>query len=369
MIKFLDLQAINERYRAAFGAALNQVLDSGWFIMGKSVQQFEQSFAAYCGTKHCIGVANGLDALILILEGYKALGVFQEGDEVIVPGNTYIATILAISKAGMKPVLAEPGANGFLLDPAQLEPHIGPRTKAIMPVHLYGQLCDMEGINAIAAKHQLKVIEDSAQSHGAVQGGKRSGALGDASGFSFYPGKNLGALGDAGAVTTNDHELAQTILALRNYGSHKKYYNIYKGINSRLDELQAAFLQIKLADLDGDNQRRREIAAYYDAGITSAHVTKPLIPAEPESHVWHLYVVRVKDREAFVAHLEQAGIQTVIHYPVPPTRQEAYTELSHLELPLSEAIHREVVSLPISNVMSDEQAAEVVAAVNRYQAS
>lgn len=369
MIKFLDLQAVNNRYRDAFGAALNKVLDSGWFIMGQSVQKFEQEFAAFCGTKHCIGVGNGLDALILILEGYKAMGLMAEGSEVVVPGNTYIATILAISKAGMKPVLVEPDPRTFLLDPTQIEQHITPNTKAIMPVHLYGRLCNMEAINTVAAKHGLKVIEDSAQSHGAMLEGKRSGALGNASGFSFYPGKNLGALGDAGAITTNDDELAQIITALRNYGSHKKYYNLYKGMNSRLDELQAAFLSIKLEDLDRDNQRRREIAAYYAAHITNPDVVLPAHPPQAEAHVWHLYVVRVKNRQQFVAHLETEGIQTVIHYPVPPTQQAAYGELAGLNLPHTEAIHREVVSLPISNVMSNEDAAYVADAVNRYQAS
>ena len=367
MIKFLDLAEINNRHRSEFMKALEGVLDSGWFIMGTQLREFEQEFAAYCGTQHCIGVANGLDALILILEGYKALGLFATGDEVIVPGNTYIATILAISKAGLKPVLAEPDAEGFLLGGANLEQHITSRTKAIMPVHLYGQLCDMGAICAVAKKHGLKVIEDSAQSHGAIRGGRRSGALGDASGFSFYPGKNLGALGDAGAVTTNDAELATTIMALRNYGSHKKYYNTYKGLNSRLDELQAAFLRIKLRTLDADNEHRRKIAAFYNQHLSNAYVRIPHLPSRREEHVWHLYVVRVEDRDRFAAYLEAEGIQTVIHYPVPPTQQVAYEELAALQLPLTEAIHREVISLPISNVMSMEDAARVAEVVNRYQ--
>ena len=369
MIKFLDLQGINERYRAPFGEALNAVLDSGWFIMGNRLRRFEEDFAKFCGTGHCIGVANGLDALILILEGYKALGVFADGDEVIVPGNTYIATILAISRAGMKPVLCEPDPATFLLDPQRMAQHITPRTRAVMPVHLYGRLCDMEAINALAAQHGLKVIEDSAQSHGAIGDGKRSGALGDASGFSFYPGKNLGALGDGGAVTTDDAELANVITALRNYGSHKKYYNTYKGLNSRLDELQAAFLSIKLKDLDADNEQRRVIARFYEERISNPAVRKPELPAQSAEHVWHLYVVRVAQRDAFAAHLEAEGIQTVIHYPVSPTQQVAYEELSALELPLTEAIHREVISLPISNIMSLEDAARVADAVNRYQPS
>jgi dTDP-4-amino-4,6-dideoxygalactose transaminase len=369
MVKFLDLQQINARHRRQFHDALDAVLDSGWFILGKAVQTFEHSFADYCGVKHCIGVGNGLDALILILEGYKALGLMAEGDEVIVPGNTYIATILAISKAGMKPVLAEPDPSTFLLDPQQIEAHITPRTTAIMPVHLYGQLCDMDAINAIAVQHGLKVIEDSAQSQGALRGGKRSGALGDASGFSFYPGKNLGALGDAGAVTTDDDALAQTITALRNYGSHRKYYNLYKGFNSRLDELQAAFLSVKLRHLDGDNERRRAVAAQYAANMRNPAVQLPRMPADAAAHIWHLYVVRVRNREHFTAYLEGQGIQTVIHYPVPPMQQVAYEELAALKLPHTEAIHREVVSLPISNVMSDGEIAKVIAAVNGYNPS
>ena len=239
MIKFLDLKKINEQFHTEFIEAFNTVLESGWFILGKEVKEFEDKFASFCDVKHCIGVANGLDALILILEGYKQMGIMQDGDEVIVPSNTYIASILAISKAGLTPVLAEPDINTYLLNPAVIEEKISSRTRAIMPVHLYGQLCDMDAINSLAKKNNLKVIEDSAQSQGAVYKGKRSGNLGHASGFSFYPGKNLGALGDAGAITTNDDELAATLKALRNYGSHIKYQNLYKGINSRLDEMQA----------------------------------------------------------------------------------------------------------------------------------
>lgn len=369
MVKFLDLKQINNQYRDELMAQLGEVLDSGWFIMGQKLAEFEKLFAAYCGSSHCIGVANGLDALILILEGYKTMKIFAEGDEVIVPGNTYIATILAISKAGLKPVLVEPDPKTFLIDPENIAKHITPRTRAIMPVHLYGQLCDMQRINAIAAEHNLKVIEDSAQSHGAILDGRRSGALGDASGFSFYPGKNLGALGDAGAVTTNDAELAKTIFALRNYGSHKKYYNLYKGCNSRLDELQAAFLTIKLRNLDSDNQKRRVIAEQYNQQIQNTHVTLPALPDNSENHVWHLYVVRVKNRAEFTEYLEKEGVQTVIHYPVPPMQQVAYEELSDLQLPVTEAIHREVVSLPISNVMSQDEAAQVAEVVNRYKPS
>jgi dTDP-4-amino-4,6-dideoxygalactose transaminase len=367
MIKVLDLQQINNRHRQEYMQALEAVLDSGWFIMGTRLQQFEQEFAAFCGTKHCIGVANGLDALILIMEAYREMGLFAEGDEVIVPGNTYIASILAIFRAGLKPVLVEPDNHTFLLDPDAIEAHITPRTRAIMPVHLYGRLCDMPAINAIAQKHGLKVIEDSAQSQGAMLNGKRSGALGDASGFSFYPGKNLGALGDAGAITTNDEALAAVLSAIRNYGSEKKYYNKYKGLNSRLDELQAAFLSVKLKGLDTSNERRRAIAAMYGAGIRNPLITLPSAPPLRESHIWHVYVVRVADRDRFQQYLADAGVQTVIHYPVPPTQQEGYPELQGLQLPLTEAIHREVISLPISEVMPDEDVQEVIRIINAYK--
>jgi len=367
MIKFLDLQQINNRYREEYMQALGAVLDSGWFIMGTRLQQFEQEFAAFCGTKHCIGVANGLDALILIMEAYREMGLFAEGDEVIVPGNTYIASILAVFRAGLKPVLVEPDNDTFLLDPAAIEAHISPRTRAIMPVHLYGRLCDMDAINAIARKHELKVIEDSAQSQGGQLKGKRSGALGDASGFSFYPGKNLGALGDAGAITTNDDALAAVLSAIRNYGSEKKYYNKYKGLNSRLDELQAAFLSVKLKGLDAGNERRRAIAAIYGEGIRNPLITLPSAPPARESHVWHVYVVRTANREHFQQYLTEAGVQTVIHYPVPPTQQEGYPELQGLQLPITEAIHREVISIPISEVMPDEAVQEVIRIINAYK--
>ncbi|MGN6567804.1 MAG: DegT/DnrJ/EryC1/StrS family aminotransferase, partial [Flavipsychrobacter sp.] len=275
MIPFLDLKAINLNYKEAFHKKLDEVLDSGWFILGNAVEQFEREFADYCGTQYCIGVGNGLDALILILEAYIELGVFKQGDEVIVPANTYIASILAISKAGLTPVLVEPSIDDYLINVALIESHITSKTKAILPVHLYGQLCDMEAINALAKKHGLIVIEDAAQAHGAIQNGKRSGNLGNAAGFSFYPGKNLGALGDAGAVTTNDAQLAEVIHALRNYGSKKKYYNDYKGVNSRLDELQAAFLSAKLKDLDKDNEKRRMIAEYYLKNISNDKIALP----------------------------------------------------------------------------------------------
>jgi dTDP-4-amino-4,6-dideoxygalactose transaminase len=365
MIPFLDLKKINDKYAASASEALTNVMDAGWYILGKNVTAFETEFAQYCGTKHCIGVANGLDALILIIEAYKELGLFSNGDEVLVPSNTYIASILAISKAGLTPVLVEPSLDDYLLHPALLEEKITARTKAILPVHLYGQLCDMDRINAIAVNHNLKVIEDSAQSHGAIYNGKKSGNLSDASGFSFYPGKNLGAFGDAGAITTNDNKLAETIKALRNYGSHVKYQNLYLGINSRLDELQAAILRPKLKGLDEENERRKEIAAYYLKHITNKKIVLPECK-DVDRHVWHLFVVRVKNRDEFQQYLTRNEIQTVIHYPIPPHKQIAYQEWNNLSYPISEKIHNEVISIPISPVMSDEQISYVVEKLNSY---
>lgn len=367
MVKFLDLQQINERYRSQFHDALDAVLNSGWFIMGQALERFEQSFAAFCGVKHCIGVGNGLDALILTLDAWRELGKLQQGDEVLVPANTYIASILAVSRAGMKPVLVEPDADTFLMNPKEAEKHISAKTKAILPVHLYGQVCDMDALRALAQKHGLLILEDAAQSHGARWNGVRCGALGDAAGFSFYPGKNLGALGDAGAITTNDDALATALRALRNYGSHKKYYNSYKGFNSRLDELQAAFLDLKLPDLDEGNEQRRRIANFYRQHISNTLVRLPAMPENAQRHVWHLYVVRTNERERLAGFLKEQGIQTMIHYPVAPTQQEAYRELAELNLPLTESIHEEVLSLPISNIMTEAEAAEVAAAVNQFR--
>ncbi len=366
MIKFLDLKKINAGYKEEFMAAFERVVDSGWFILGEEVLNFEKQFAAYCGTKHCIGVANGLDALILILEAYKELGVMKAGDEVLVPSNTYIASIIAISKAGLVPVLSEPHAGTWLLDPAALESKITDRTRAIMPVHLYGQLCDMDPINKIAEKYNLKVIEDSAQSHGAVySNGKKSGNLGNASGFSFYPGKNLGALGDAGAITTNDDGLAETLKALRNYGSHVKYHNLFKSVNSRLDEVQAALLSIKLKYLAQETEQRRSAADFYLQHISNSKIILPVVRAR-EAHVWHLFSVRVKDRAAFQQYLKENNVETNIHYPVPPHRQPAYKELAHLDFPISEAIHNEIISLPISPIMTPEELQYVADVVNKY---
>lgn len=365
MIRFLDLLAINKQHKEELKQAFERVLDSGWYIMGDELKKFETEFAAYCGTKHAIGVANGLDALILIIRAYKELGVFEDGDEIIVPSNTYIASILAISANNLVPILCEPDINTYNIDPTLIEFKITAKTKAILPVHLYGQLCDMEAINAIARKYKLKVIEDSAQAHGATSNGKRAGNFGDATGFSFYPGKNLGALGDAGAITTNDDALNASIRALLNYGSHKKYENLYKGINSRLDELQAALLSVKLKTLDQETAIKRAIANRYLAEINNAKITLPQV-AEQSAHVWHLFVVRTNTREHLQQYLADNGIQTVIHYPIPPHQQEAYKEWNNLSYPISEAIHSEVLSLPLSPVLKPEEVDYVIETLNKY---
>lgn len=363
MIPFLDLKRVNAQYRQELICAAADVIDSGWYIQGEQVKAFEQEFAEYCGTKHCIGVANGLDALVLIIRAYKELGKLKDGDEVIVPANTYIASILAITENSLTPILVEPDEQTYNLDPKLIEAAITPNTKAILAVHLYGQLADMSAINSIAQKHDLLVIEDSAQAHGASFGGRKAGSWGHASGFSFYPGKNLGALGDAGAVTTNDDELAQTIRALGNYGSHKKYENIYKGVNSRLDEMQAAFLRVKLRYLDKEIEARRAVANYYLANINHKVLSLPSVTNE-ESHVWHLFVVRVKDRKKIQQYLNDKGIQTLIHYPIPPHKQKAYKELKTLVFPISEQIHDEVLSLPISPCITVESLSFIVSVAN-----
>ncbi|MBD3756366.1 MAG: DegT/DnrJ/EryC1/StrS family aminotransferase [Gammaproteobacteria bacterium] len=370
-VPFLDLKAINQQYTNDFEQAFDQVLHSGWYIQGSQCKAFEQEYADYCGTKHAIGVANGLDALNLILRAYKELGKLKEGDEVIVPANTYIASILAITENRLKPILVEPNEQTYNLNPNLIEQAINPNTKAILAVHLYGQLADMPAINAIAQKHNLLVIEDSAQSHGAQIDGRKAGNWGDASGFSFYPGKNLGALGDAGAVTTNDDELAQTVRALGNYGSHKKYENLYQGVNSRLDEIQAALLRVKLKHLDTETQRRQQIAEMYVQGIQNDKVTLPLTPnTSPltrEDCVWHLFVIRTTEREKLQTSLTEQGIQTLIHYPIAPHHQQAYQAWSNQSYPITEAIHNEVLSLPISPVMTDEQVQKVIEAINNYK--
>ncbi|MDH0304895.1 MULTISPECIES: DegT/DnrJ/EryC1/StrS family aminotransferase [unclassified Pseudomonas] len=368
MIDFLDLKAINKLDREAMLDACARVIDSGWYIAGQELSKFEEAFARYCGTKFCIGVANGLDALILTLQAWKELGRLADGDEVLVPSNTYIASILAISQNRLVPVLVEPDEVTFNICPEAAAAAVTSKTRAILAVHLYGQLADMPAINSLAEEHGLLVLEDSAQSHGASLNARKAGNWGDASGFSFYPGKNLGALGDGGAITTNDEKLAQTLFALRNYGSHEKYKNLFKGVNSRLDELQAAILSIKLTSLDQHTQRRREIAQRYLDGIENPCINLPRIGGEAtdEQHVWHLFVVRCEQREALKKHLLEHGVQTLIHYPIPPHKQSAYKEWNELSFPVSERLHEEVLSLPMGPTLSNEDADKVIAACNSF---
>ena len=361
MIKFLDLKKINERFRGEMDAAVKRVLDNGWYLLGQEIEQFEKDFAAYCGVKHCVGCANGLDALKLIIRAYG----FGPGDEIIVPANTYIASIIAISDNGCTPVLVEPKWETRLIDEDLIEAAITPRTKAIMVVHLYGRAMEMTKVWAIAKRHGLKVIEDSAQAHGAMFNGRRTGNLGDASGFSFYPGKNLGCLGDGGAVTTNDAEIAAKVRALRNYGSDVKYHFPYRGTNSRLDEIQAAWLGVKLPHLDADNARRREIAARYCAEISNPLVELPVNPND-ESMVWHVFAVTCSKRDELQKCLAENGIQTVIHYPIPPHKQPCYAEWNGRSYPVTERIHREILSLPISPVLTDDEVGEVIRVVNEF---
>ena len=361
MIKFLDLHKINERFRKETDDRIKQVLDSGWYLLGEQDKAFEKNFAAYCGAKHCIGCANGLEALSLIIKGYG----FGAGDEIIVPANTYIASILAITQNGCTPVLVEPDINTYNINPDLIEEKITSKTKAIMVVHLYGQAVQMEKIWQTAKKYNLKIIEDSAQAHGAIYQNKKTGNLGDASGFSFYPGKNLGCLGDGGCVTTNDDELAFKIRAIANYGSDYKYHHIFKGVNSRLDEIQAAVLDVKLKYLNEDNKRRRQIAKYYRENIKNKEIILPDTYNE-DSHVWHIFAIRTKERDRLQKYLEKNEIQTNIHYPVPPHKQECYKEWSHLSFPITEQIHREVLSLPMSPVLTDEESEKVVSVLNEY---
>ncbi len=365
MIKFLDLQKINQLHTEELTAAFIDVLDSGWYIQGHHLRLFEQGFAEYCGVKHAIGVANGLDALSLIIRAYKELGIMQDGDEILVPSNTYIASILAITSNNLTPILVEPDINTLNINPYLIEALITKKTKAILPVHLYGQLCDMYPIIAIAKKYNLKIIEDCAQAHGATLSDRKAGNWGDAAGFSFYPGKNLGALGDGGIVTTNDDSLATCLRALLNYGSHIKYQNKYKGINSRLDELQAAFLNVKLKYLDQETAQRRAVAKRYCSEIKN---TKIILPKDPDdnSHVWHLFVIRTTEREALQDYLGRNGIQTVIHYPIPPHKQEAFAEWNNKIYSIAEIIHSTIISLPLSHVLEESEIAHVIKVVNNY---
>ena len=370
MIPFLDLKSINQQYRDELVAACSRVIDSGWYIDGKELESFEKNFAEYCGTRFAIGVANGLDALILTLRAWKELGKIKDGDEVIVPSNTYIASILAITANNLTPVLVEPNIATYNIDPIKIKEAITAKTKVILPVHLYGQLAAMSDIMKIAKQHNFLVLEDSAQSHGAQIQGKKAGNWGDASGFSFYPGKNLGALGDAGAVTTNDAELATMLKALRNYGSHEKYKNLVPGVNSRLDEIQAAMLDVKLKYLDQETRHRRHIASLYLNGIKNPLIQLPLNGVSVETnerHVWHLFVIRSNQREALQQYLLDHGVQTLIHYPVPPHKQQAYKEWNDMSYPISEQIHRESLSLPMGPTLSVADAERIIALCNEFQ--
>lgn len=361
MIKFLDLKKINNRYREEIDSRIKNILDKGWYLQGEENENFTKNFANFCGTKFALGVANGLDALNLIIKAYG----FGNGDEIIVPANTYIATILAISENGCIPILVEPDIKTYNINPDSIEEKITTKTKAIMVVHLYGQAVQMEKIWKIAKKYNLKIIEDSAQAHGAIYQENRTGNLGDASGFSFYPGKNLGCIGDGGAVTTNDEELFNKIKAIANYGSDRKYHHIYKGVNSRLDEIQAAVLDVKLKHLDSDNNKRREISKYYRENIKNSKIILPETYDE-KSHVWHIFAVRTQNRDEFQKYLTEKGIQTIIHYPTPPHKQGAYKEWNNLSFPITEEIHNTILSLPISPVMTDSEIEKVVEVVNEY---
>ena len=365
MIKFLDLQKINTQYKQELTIAANRVIDSGWYLMGKELETFERSYADFCNVKFALGVANGLDALRLIFRGYIEMGVMCKGDEVIVPANTYIASVLAITDNDLIPVFVEPNLETYNLDSNKIEAAITYKTKAILTVHLYGQNSVDDQMLEICSSHNLKLIEDSAQSHGAKWNNKISGGIGDAAGHSFYPGKNLGALGDAGAVTTNDKDLARTISALRNYGSEKKYENIYKGLNSRLDEIQAAFLNVKLKYIQDDIENRRKVANFYLTNINNKNIILPTVLNE-EGHVWHLFVIRTENRNRLQEYLKKNDVQTLIHYPIPIHKQQAYRAFNNLSLPITEKIHNETISLPLSAVMSKKDIDSIIKILNKY---
>lgn len=363
MIPFLDLKKINEPYENAFQEKLKLVLDNGWYILGKEVEIFEKAFAEYCQTQYCIGVGNGFDALVLIFKGYIQLGKLQKGDEVIVPANTYIASILAILQADLVPVLVEPKLDTYNINSDLIQEKIVSKTKAILAVHLYGQLAEMEKINEIADQNNLIIVEDSAQSHGVIRSLKSK--IKSSAAYSFYPGKNLGCLGDGGAITTNDPELAKVLFSLRNYGSEQKYYNEYIGVNSRLDEIQASFLNLKLPNLDNDNNKRRAIAKRYLSEIKNEKIVLPFWDFS-ENHVFHLFVIRTQNREELQEYLTWNNIQTVIHYPVPPHKQKAFLEWNNLSFPITEKIHNEVLSLPISPVLTESQVDFIIEILNNY---
>ena len=366
MIKFLDLQKINAQYAEELKIAASEVIESGWYLQGSKNAQFESDLSNFLGCRNTIACANGLDALRLILKAYIELGVMNEGDEVIVPANTFIATVLAITDNRLKPVFVEPDIHTYNLDISLIEKAITPKTKAIMVVHLYGRVCWSEELTHLAKNHNLKILEDNAQSIGAYYFEKKAGNLGDAAGNSFYPGKNLGALGDSGAVTTCDDELATVVRALANYGSQIKYVNEYRGLNSRMDEIQAAFLSVKLKYLEHETKIRQEIADYYVENIKNDKIILPVIPKDKKSHVYHLFVIRTENREMLQKYLTDNNVQTLIHYPIPPHKQNAYKEWNHLTFPITEKIHNEVLTLPISPVMEKNEVKKIVDLLNIY---
>lgn len=365
MIKFLDLQKTTQKYSDEIHEAINQVVDSGWYLQGKENETFEKNYAQYIGTKYAVGCANGLDALIWIFRAYIEMGIMEQGDEVIVPANTYIASILAITENGLKAVLVEPTIETYQIDDSKIETVITERTKAILIVHLYGQCAYTSKIGDLCKKHNLKLVEDNAQAHGCKIKGEKTGSLGDAAGHSFYPGKNLGALGDAGAVTTNDEELAKVIRSLANYGSNKKYIFRYCGRNSRLDEIQAAVLNVKLRHLDEDIAIRKEVAKYYIKNISNPNIRVPIVK-DWDSHVFHIFAIRSKSRDKLQKYLTENNIQTIIHYPIPPHKQECYKGWNNLSFPITEQIHNEELSLPISSVIIEEEVEMIVYLLNKW---
>ena len=366
MIKFLDLKGITDLYADEIKQAVNSVIDSGWYLQGNANKQFEANYTRYIGTDYCVGVANGLDALIWIYRAYIEMGVMQPGDEVIVPANTYIASILSITENGLKPVLVEPNIETLEMDDRLIEQAITPRTKSILIVHLYGRCAYTEKIGELCRKYNLKLVEDNAQAHGCRYRGKRTGSIGDAAGHSFYPGKNLGAFGDGGAVTTDDEKLATCVRTLANYGSQKKYVFQYCGRNSRLDEIQAAILDVKLRHLDDDNRRRQQIARYYYEHISNPLITLPrLLP--DENNVYHIFPILCPERDRLQQYLTAQGIQTLIHYPIPPHQQECYQEWNALSLPVTEQIHQQELSIPISQVLTDQEVREIVGILNTFK--
>lgn len=366
MVKFLDLKKINSQYNNEIIDSLTKVLNDGWYILGDNVKQFESSLINYLKVQNLIGVANGLDALRLIFKAYIELGYMKEGDEIIVPANTFIASILAITDNKLQPILVEPDISNYNIDVLKIEEKITDKTKAILTVHLYGQVSWSTMLEELAHKYNLKIIEDNAQAIGAEWNGIKTGNLGDAAGFSFYPGKNLGAIGDAGAISCKDKQLAQTIRAIANYGSEQKYIHQFKGVNSRLDEIQAGVLSIKLKNLDRDNQIRSEIARRYSREIVNKYIQLPLNPNAALEHVWHLYVIRSEFRDKLQKHLEFHGVQSLIHYPIPPHKQLSYIELKDIKLPITEKIHNEVLSIPISPVLTDDEVTKVINVLNIF---